>query len=118
MTADKRAVIAFIVASIVNETQSSSSIYDYSRSKYFFYQVTEITREQVALYDFERKGCLRGNLSNIYDYVSGSYINVSAHNNNINGFDYESGYYFGGYVSGKTVYLYDYEAMKYFVFLL
>ena len=118
MTADKRAVIAFIAASIANETQSSSGIYDYSRSKYFFYQVTEITRERVALYDFERNGYLRGNLSSIFDYVSGAYINISVHNNNINGFDYESGYYFGGYVSGRTVNLYDYEAMKYFIFLL
>ena len=118
MTTDKRAAIAFIAASIANETQSSSGIYDYSQSKYLFYHVTELTRERIVLYDYERKGYLNGKLLSIFYYASGAYINMSIHNNSINGFDYESGYYFGGYVSGRTVYLYDYETMKYFVFLL
>lgn len=118
MTTDKRAVIAFIAASIVNGTQSNNSIYDYSQSKYLFYNVMELNRKRIAVYDYERNCYLQGSLSSIFDYGSNTYITLTINNHNINGFDYESGYYYGGYVSGRTVYLYDYETMKYFTFLL
>lgn len=118
MTTDKRAVIAFIAASIVNGTQSNNSIYDYSQNKYLFYNVMEMNRKRIAVYDYGRNCYLQGSMSSIFDYGSKSYITLSVNNNTINGFDYESGYYYGGHVSGRTVYLYDYETMKYYTFML
>ncbi len=118
MTTDKRAVIAFIAASIVNGTQSSNSIYDYSQNKYLFYNVTGMSREWIAVYDYGRNCYLQGGLSSIFDYGSNAYITLSINDNTINGFDYESGCYYGGHVSRRTVYLYDYETMRYYTFLL
>lgn len=118
MTTDKRAVIAFIAASIVNGTQSNNNIYDYSQNKYLFYNVMEMNRKRISVYDYGRNSYLQGSMSSIFDYGSNTYITLNINDNNINGFDYESGCYYGGHVSGRTVYLYDYETMKYYTFLL
>lgn len=115
MKIQKHIVIAAIAAQ--QQGRSVNHVYDYGQGKYVPVRFSSaIGSKHIKMYDCSRNSYIAGTLPSIYDYSSGSYINIRINGNRFNGYDYESNYYFTGSVNGGMVTIYDYQYGKYFNF--
>lgn len=115
MKNEKHIVIAAIAAQ--QQGRVVNHVYDYNRSMYVpVHFNSAIGSKHINMFDYGRNSYVVGNLPSIYDYGSGSYINIRINGNKFNGYDYETNYYFSGSVNGGMVNIYDYQYGKYFNF--
>lgn len=115
MKSEKHIVIAAIAAQ--QQGQVVNHVYDYSQRKYVLVNFTSpIGSNYINMFDYGRNSYVVGTLPSIYDYGSGSYINMNIEGNRFNGYDYESGSYFNGFVNGGMVTIFDYQQGRYFNF--
>lgn len=103
MTNEKKAAIAYIVASKVKTR--ISAVYDYSRNKYCNYSNNGMYN-QVNVYDYDRNSYLGGILPSVYDYATNSYINIDIRGSIFSGYDYETSQFFSGNIYDTMVSLY------------
>lgn len=115
MKNEKHIVIAAIAAQ--QQGRVVSHIYDYSQSKYVLVNFSSpIGSKHIHMFDYGRNSYVVGTLPSVFDYASGSYINIHIEGNRFNGYDYESNSHFSGSVNGGMVNIFDYQQGKYFNF--
>lgn len=108
----KRACVVAAIAAVFSQ-KDISSVYDYSMGRYHMYS-TNKNGYNISVYDYTRGGYMQGNVEQLYDYVSGSYISLNFQGNTFNGYDYERGFYFNGNINGTSLSLFDYETTQYY----
>jgi hypothetical protein len=119
MQTNTRAAVAFIAASLING-KSSSSVYDYSISKYFSISGTIEVNHKVNVYDYESRcqisGQFNGSNYGLYHYGNRHHIDLKIVEDKFEGYDYGQRCHFSGNVNGTSITLYDYGISKYFNF--
>lgn len=113
MTDEKRRCLAYLYASIIRPTKTYRNVYDSDTGQYYFFNATRKTNQSIMVFDYSRGGYMGGNLPNIYDYNSGSYISINQIGPNIQCFDYERGHHIRGKMTASVVTLFDYETGSY-----
>lgn len=107
MNPGTRACVAAAAMMAVNG-KSISSIYDYSAGGHRSVG-GQISGNNVSIYDHQRSCHFSGSLPSLYDYGTGSHVQLTVSGKNFTGYDYATGNHFSGSVSGTSVNLYDYE---------
>lgn len=118
MTDEKRRCFAFLYASILRPTKSYHNVYDFQTSQYYFYAVINRTNDNIMVFDYSRSGYMGGIISNLYDYVSASYVSIQRVSPVLYGYDYEKGSPIQGEMGSNTVSIYDYETGMSYEYLI
>ena len=118
MTNEKRRCLAFLYASILRPTKNYRNVYDYQQGQYHFYRVTRRDEKSIMVFDYSRSAYMGGNLPNIFDYHSASYISFQEMKPEIKCFDYERSNYVRGQMTASIVSLFDYETGTYSRYLI
>ncbi len=118
MTNEKRRCLAFLYASIIRPTKSYRNVYDYHQGQYHFYRVTSRNEKSIMVFDYSRGNYMGGNLPNIFDYTSATYIVFQQMKPEIKCFDYEHSSFLRGQMTASIVSLYDYETGLYYKYLI
>ncbi|MBB6239655.1 hypothetical protein HDC90_004313 [Pedobacter sp. AK013] len=111
MQASKRRAVAYITGRFILH-RDSTAIFDYSTSGYFNFSGS--VDNSVNVYDNSRSNYLSGDISSLYDYATGQYININVTGTTFSGYDYETGSYFNGTVTDGSINIYDYQDGKYY----
>lgn len=113
MNVQKHIAIAAIVAK--QQGRDVRHVYDYNQSKYVLVHFNSTSGpNHVNLFDYDRSSYVTGTLPTIFDYGSGTYINLNINGNRFNGFDYETGSHFNGMINGNMVNIFDFQHGRYF----
>lgn len=108
MTNEKHIAIAAIVAQ--QQGRAVSNVFDYDQSKYVLVHFTSTrSSKYIHMFDYGRNSYVVGTLPTIFDYGSGTYINLNINGNRFDGFDYETGAYFNGMINNRMVNIYDFQ---------
>jgi len=111
MQNSKRRAVAYIVGRYISK-RDSGAIYDYNAGTHFSFSGS--IDSSVNVYDYSRSNYLSGDISSLYDYSTGQYINVNVTGYSFSGYDYETGSYFNGTVNDGSINIYDYQEGRYF----
>lgn len=103
----KRVCVVALIASISCH-RNVSSVYDFGKGQYFMYS-TNMSGSSISVYDYSREGYMQGNIDQVYDYISGSYISLQVNGQTFNGYDFERGFYFNGQIGNGVISFFDYE---------
>lgn len=118
MTDGKRRCLAFIAVCIVRSSLHYRNVYDHVNKRYSFFAVTRRSDNDIMVFDYDRRNYMGGELPNIYDYHSSSFVQLAINGTEIRVFDYEHGYHLNGNVSGKSINIYDYETGRYYSYYI
>lgn len=118
MTDEKRRCLVFLYASIIRPKKSYRNVYDYQQGQYHFYRMTRRNGDNIMVFDYTRRSYMGGNLPNIYDYKSASYISFQLIKPEIRCFDYEKSSFIKGQMTASIVSILDYETGKYYKYLI
>lgn len=118
MTNEKRRCLVFLYASFIRPSKTYNNVYDYQQGQYHFYMVTRKDEKSIMVFDYSRRSYMGGNLPNIYDYKSSSFISIQQMKPDISCFDYERGSYIRGQMTASIVTLFDYETGSYYKYLI
>lgn len=106
-----RAAIVFLCTCAQNGTKKQI-LYDFEQKKYYHYNLLKDSF-QYYLYDYERDSYLQGNLSQIYDIKTHSYILLKLEKNKFIGFERNSGSYIYGNINNNLIIVFDTQKNKY-----
>lgn len=81
-------------------------LYDFERRKYYHYNLVNDSI-RYSLYDYDRGSYLQGNLSQLFDTKTQSYISVKLESNKFYAFDRRSGSYLYGNINNNFITVYD-----------
>lgn len=112
MTDITRRAVSYIAGRIVSNV-ISSSIYDFQKSKHYFFS-GQVENSQVSIYDHEEQCHISGNLPSIYHFGNGNYITINTLGATFKGFDFDTSSHFSGTVTGRNVSIYDSQLGQYF----
>lgn len=113
MNIQKHIAIAAIVAK--QQGRDVRHVYDYNQSKYVLVHFNSTSgHNHINMFDYDRSSYVVGTLPTIFDYGSGTYINLNINGNRFSGFDYETGSHFNGMINGGMVNIYDFQSGRYF----
>ena len=117
MTDDRRKAIAFICGMHFSN-ENHTSIFDYTRGAYFYLDYS-VNGQNISVYDYERKCYVGGSFSSLYDYGVARYMDCRVVREGIiDVYDYLTGTNLQVTCRGKNVSLFDYKAGKYFEYQL
>lgn len=117
MTDDRRKTIAFICGMHFAEV-THTNIYDYTRASYFFLDYS-VNGQEISVYDYERKCYVSGRFSSLYDYGVSRYMDFRVEREDIiDVYDYLTGSNLQVTCRGNDVSLFDYKAGRYFEYQL
>ncbi len=113
----RRKTVAFICGMHFAD-KNYSSIFDYSRAKYFNLDYS-IQGLNINVYDYERRCHLSGSFSSLFDHGIGEHIDFREKGNGvIDIYDYKSGTSLEATCKRNDISIFDYEIGKYFEYQL
>lgn len=107
-----RRAVAYIAGRFISSL-GSSAVYDYKTSRYYSFS-GNISKNQVAVFDYDEQCHVGGSLSSIYHYGNSQDISLDIKGNKFSGYDYGESQHFSGDVNGRNVTIYDYQSSEYF----
>jgi len=111
MVNEVRAAIVFFCICVQNNTEKHM-LYDFERRKYYHYNLVNDSI-RYSLYDYDRGSYLQGNLSQLFDTKTQSYISVKLESNKFYAFDRRSGSYLYGNINNNFITVYDTQKSRY-----
>lgn len=111
MINDMRAAIVFLCACAQNNTEKRM-LYDFKQKKYYHYHLLKDSI-RYSLYDYGRGSYLQGNLSQIFDTKTQSYISLKLEGNRFIGLDRQSGSHIYGNINNNLITVFDTQNNKY-----
>ena len=111
MINDMRAAIVFLCACAQNNTEKRM-LYDFKQKKYYHYHLLKDSI-RYSLYDYGRGSYLQGNLSQIFDTKTQSYISLKLEGNRFIGLDRQSGSHIYGNINNNLITVFDTQKNKY-----
>lgn len=118
MNDSKRACVAMVCGILKKKGRSYSSVYDYKRGRHCLYGVSTASRNNVGVYDYERKGFFQGTVPNFFDYITSSYVQIREEGDGMSGYDFQSGHFFIVTFVDSIVSIYDGESASHFHYSL
>lgn len=112
MEHNKRACFAVVATSIVNK-KNYSGVFDHLRSQHIAITVSRAESDSPNFFDNSRGAAVTGNVHDMFDCATASYMSISQNGNRIDCFDYESSTRVLFTVYGDSVSAIDYQTSKY-----
>lgn len=112
MEKNKRTCVVAAIYTLVTQ-KCVNSVYDSNNGEYFLFSC-QCSFGRISIYDYKRNNYMQGDVNQLFDYSTSSYISVQINGDSFSGYDYEKGNYFNGSINGNNIILYDYEYFCYF----
>lgn len=110
----KRACVAMVCGMLNNKSRSYSSVYDYKRGRHCLFGASNSGKNNIGVYDYDRKGFFQGTVPNFFDYVTSSHMLIREEGEGIAGYDFQSGQFFTATFSNNIISIFDHEFSAYF----
>lgn len=116
MVNEMRAAIVFLCTCVQNNSEKHM-LYDFERKKYYHFNLLNDSI-RYSLYDYNRGSYLQGNLSQLFDTKTQSYISIKFESNKFYAFDRRSRSYIYGNINNNSITVYDTQKNKYTQYII